>query len=42
MKKDKWKNMSRQKLHKKKAKRNFDQRLSENMNYDDFLLGGKK
>ncbi|WP_342266973.1 hypothetical protein [Spiroplasma endosymbiont of Villa modesta] len=41
MKKDKWKNMSRQKLHKKKAKRNFDQRLSENMNYDDFL-GGKK
>ncbi|WP_342274400.1 hypothetical protein [Spiroplasma endosymbiont of Phycita roborella] len=42
MKKDKWKNMPRQKLHKKKAKRNFDQRLSENLNYDDFLLGSKK
>lgn len=42
MKKDKWKNMPRQKLHKKKSKRNFEQRLYENMNYDDFLLGGKK
>lgn len=41
MKKDKWRNMSKEKLHKKKAKRNFAQRLSENMNYDDFL-GGKK
>ncbi|WP_338960160.1 MULTISPECIES: hypothetical protein [unclassified Spiroplasma] len=41
MKKDKWKNMSRQKLHKKKAKRNFDQRLYENMSFDSFL-GGRK
>ncbi|WP_342276748.1 hypothetical protein [Spiroplasma endosymbiont of Nebria brevicollis] len=37
MKKIKWKNMSREKLHKKKAKINFEQRLNENMNYDDFL-----
>ncbi|WP_338980854.1 hypothetical protein [Spiroplasma endosymbiont of Lasioglossum malachurum] len=41
MKKDKWKNMPRQKLHKKKAKRNFEQRLSENMSFDSFL-GGRK
>ncbi|WP_458258051.1 hypothetical protein [Spiroplasma endosymbiont of Dactylopius coccus] len=37
MKKIKWKNMSRQKLHKKKAKRNFEQRLSENMNFNKLL-----
>ncbi|WP_458257843.1 hypothetical protein [Spiroplasma endosymbiont of Dactylopius coccus] len=41
MKKIKWKNMSKQKLHKKKAKRNFEQRLYENMNFNNFL-GGKK
>ncbi|WP_458258553.1 hypothetical protein [Spiroplasma endosymbiont of Dactylopius coccus] len=41
MKKDKWKNMPIQKLQKKKAKRNFEQRLSENMSFDNFL-GGKK
>ncbi len=41
MKKDKWKNMSKEKLHKKKAKRNFEQRLSENISFDSFL-GGKK
>ncbi len=41
MEKDKWKNMSKEKLHKKKAKRNFEQRLSENMSFDNFL-GGKK
>jgi len=41
MKKNKWKNMSRQKLHKKKAKRNFEQRLYENMSFDSFL-GGRK
>ncbi|WP_342217659.1 hypothetical protein [Spiroplasma endosymbiont of Amphimallon solstitiale] len=41
MKKNKWKNMPRQKLHKKKAKRNFEQRLYENMSFDSFL-GGRK
>ncbi len=41
MEKDKWKNMSKEKLHKKKVKRNFEQRLSENISFDNFL-GGKK
>ncbi|WP_342274140.1 hypothetical protein [Spiroplasma endosymbiont of Phycita roborella] len=41
MKRDKWKNMPRQKLHKKKSKRNFEQRLYENVSFDSFL-GGKK
>jgi len=37
MQKVKWKNMSKEKLHKKKAKINFEQRLSENMNFDNLL-----